>query len=104
LFNEREKKRRTHMAFIDVKNKKGTAGNTPPSGCNSWLDFWEKKKGGKATQCEVMSCKGSPNLGGHVIKVGEGSKEYILPMCYTCNNKPENEVFKVWDTDLVPVT
>jgi len=67
------------------------------------LDVWEKKKGKKATTCEVMLCKGTPDLGGHVIKAGEGSNEYILPMCYSCNNKTEDEVFKAWDTDLVPV-
>lgn len=92
------------MAFIEVKNKKGTSGNNPPSGYSSWLDFWEKKKGIKATKCEVMSCGGKPDLGGHVIKAGEGGKEYILPMCYGCNNKPENEIFKAWEGDLVPVT
>lgn len=92
------------MAFIDVKNKKGTSGNNPPSGYTSWLDFWEKKKGTKATKCEVMSCRGNADLGGHVIKAGEGGKEYILPMCYSCNNKPEDEIFKAWEGDLVPVT
>ena len=91
------------MSFIDVKNKKGTASKTPPAGYDSWLDFWEKKKGKKATTCEVLWCKGQPDLGGHVIKAGEGSKEYILPMCSSCNNKPEDQVFKAWDTDLVPV-
>jgi len=92
------------MGYIDVKNKKGTAGNTPPSGYTSWLDFWEKKKGTKATTCEVRSCNGSADLGGHVIKAGEGGKEYILPMCYSCNNKPDGEVFQAWESDLVPVT
>lgn len=91
------------MAFIDVKNKKGTAVKMPPAGYVSWLDFWEKKKGKKATKCEVMLCKSSPDLGGHVIKAGEGNKEYILPMCSACNKKPEDEVFKAWDTDLVSV-
>jgi len=95
--------RRKEMSFIDVKNKKGTADKTSPVGYESWLNFWEKKKGKKATTCEVLSCNGSPDLGGHVIKAGEGSKEYILPMCYSCNNKSENDVFKVWETDLVPV-
>ena len=102
FFDEKEE-RSIDMAFIDVKNKKGTADKKPPVGYDSWLDFWEKKKGKKATQCEVMSCKGSSDLGGHVIKAGEGSKEYILPVCSACNNKPEDEVFKAWDTDLVPV-
>ena len=91
------------MAFVEVKNKKGTGINLPPAGYTSWLDFWEKKKGKKATQCEVLSCSGGPDVGGHVIKAGEGPKEYILPMCYNCNNKPEAEVFKAWDTDLIPV-
>ena len=91
------------MSFIDVRNKKGTSDKVPPSGYSSWLAFWEKKRGKKATKCEVMSCKGSADLGGHVIKAGEGGKEYILPMCTSCNNKSESENFKAWDTDLVPV-
>lgn len=92
------------MSFIEVKNKKGTVEKDPPTGYSSWLDFWEKKKGKKATTCEVLGCSGNPDLGGHVIKVGEGGKEYVLPMCYSCNNKPEDEVFKAWEGDLVSVT
>ena len=92
------------MAFIEVKNKKGTSDNSAPAGYSSWLDFWEKKKGQKATQCEVLGCNGSADLGGHVYKVGETAKEYIVPMCYSCNNKPDGEIFQVWDNDLVPVT
>ncbi len=88
---------------VEVKNKKGTSDNTPPPGYSSWLDFWEKKKKSKATRCEVLSCAGAANVGGHVIKVGEGSKEYILPMCYSCNNKPDDDIFKAWEGDLVPV-
>ena len=38
------------MSYIEVKNKKGTADNPPPSGYSSWLDYWEKKKGQKATK------------------------------------------------------
>lgn len=91
------------MAFIEVKNKKGTADKKPATGYDNWLDFWEKKKNTKATKCEVLLCNGKADLGGHVIKVGEGSKEYILPMCYSCNNKPDDEIFKAWDGDLVSV-
>ena len=92
------------MGFINVKNKKGTSQNSPPDGYLSWLDFWEKKKGKKATKCEVNGCNGSSDLGGHVIKAGEGGKEYIVPMCYKCNKKPESEIFQAWDGDLVPVS
>jgi len=92
------------MSYIDVKNKKGSADKDPPEGYSSWLDFWEEKKNKKATVCEVKSCEGDPDVGGHVIKSGEGGKEYILPMCYECNNKPEDEIFEAWESDLVPVT
>jgi hypothetical protein len=51
-----------------------------------------------------MSCNGSAHVGAHVIKSGKGSKEYILPLCYSCNNKPDGEIFKAWEADLVPVT
>jgi hypothetical protein len=91
------------LSYINVKNKKGTANKYPPAGYSSWLDFWEKKKGKKADICEVKGCNGDPDLGGHVIKSGEGGKEYILPLCHSCNNKPESEVFQAWENDLVSV-
>ncbi len=91
------------MAFIYVKNKNGTADKNPPSGYTSWLNFWEEKKGKKATTCEALSCNSSSDVGGHVIKSGEGGKEYILPICYSCNNKPDGEEYQAWDTDLVSV-
>lgn len=91
------------VATIKVKNKNGTGDKNPPSGYTSWLDFWERKKGKKADQCENMSCSGNPDVGGHVIKSGEGGKEYILPLCYSCNNKPDGEEFDAWDTDLISV-
>lgn len=89
------------MEFIKIKNAKGTADKTPPTGHKNWLDFWERKRGKKTTRCEVLLCNGSPDLGGHVIKAGAGGKEYILPMCYSCNNK--DDVFEAWDSDLVSV-
>jgi hypothetical protein len=67
------------------------------------LDFWEQNKGKKASRCEVLSCGGKSDVGGHVIKSGEGGKEYILPLCYTCNNKPDDEIFKAWESDLISV-
>ena len=91
------------MSYIDVKNKKGTAGNNPPSGYTSWLDFWEKKKGKKATVCEARGCSENPDVGGHVIKAGQGGKEYILPICYSHNNKSESELYQAWENDLVLV-
>lgn len=91
------------MSYINVKNKKGTSNNNPPYGYTSWLDFWEKKKGTKATVCEARGCSGNPDVGGHVIKAGQGPKEYILPICYTHNNLSEDKVYEAWESDLVPV-
>ena len=91
------------MSFIEVRNKKGTSNHNTPYGYTSWLDFWEKKQGKKASSCEVLHCNGKAEVGGHVYKVRESSKEYILPMCYDCNNKPDGETFKAWESDLVPV-
>lgn len=92
------------MGWINVKNKKGTGDNTPPYGYSSWLDFWEKKQGKKATKCEARYCTGRADVGGHVIKSGEGGKEYILPICYSHNNKSETEIFEAWESDLEPVS
>ena len=91
------------MALINVKNKKGTGGNRPPAGCTSWLDFWERKKGKKATTCEAGFCTGTAEVGGHVIKAGQGGKEYILPICKGHNNRSETEAYEAWESDLVPV-
>lgn len=91
------------MPIIEIRNKNNTADKNPPSGYASWLDFWEKMRFKKASRCEAFACPGSADVGGHVIKAGEGNKEYILPLCYTCNNKPEGSTFLAWADDLVSV-
>ena len=89
------------MSFVEIKNKRNTSDKKPPNGYTSWLNFWEMKKDLKATSCLVTGCGGKAEVGGHVIK--SGPKEYILPICKSCNNKPDGEIFQTWDTDLVPV-
>ena len=91
------------MGYIKLKNKKGTAGKSSPLQYTSWLDFWEKNKGKWARNCEARACYENCDVGGHVIKVGEGNKEYILPLCYAHNNLADDVVFEAWETDLVPV-
>ncbi|AWH87074.1 hypothetical protein [Limnobaculum parvum] len=91
------------MSFILVKNKNNTTGKTLPTGYTSWLDFWEKSKRKKALVCERMLCKNTAEVGGHVIKSGEGNKEYILPLCKDCNHTSNIEEFKAWESDLIAV-
>ncbi|WP_340621371.1 hypothetical protein [Xenorhabdus siamensis] len=86
------------MSYIKVKNNKN-----PPTGYNSWLDFWENKKGKKAEECESRRCSGSADIGGHVIRSGDGNREYILPLCSSCNNTSNTDEFEAWDADLIPV-
>lgn len=55
------------MSFIIIKNKNGTAGRTPPTGYDSWLEFWEKQKGKKANRCEAFLCLGNAEVGGMLL-------------------------------------
>ena len=89
--------------FIKVKNKNGTTERNPPSGFESWLDFWEKSNKDVKTKC--MSCgKLCDDLvGGHVFKVDKTSKEYIIPLCKECNNVNNENEFEVDEDYLVPV-
>ena len=91
-----------HGLTLRTKRARETINHRPVT--QGWLDFWEKKKGKKATQCKVMNCGGKPDLGGHVIKVGEGGKEYILLCATAATTSRKSEVFKAWDGDLVSVT
>ncbi len=91
------------MGYVDVRIKQASADIPPPAGHESWLAFWETGRRKQAYMCEVQWCGGQPDVGAHVAKVGEEGREYILPMCHACNNKPEGEVFRTWADDLVPV-
>lgn len=93
------------MPFIKVKNKHNTKDKVP-EGYDCWLDFWEDKKGYSATTCERYGCSETKNLvGAHVIKSGEGAKEYIMPLCKgaECNHYTNEDEFEAWESDLVPV-
>jgi len=59
-----------------------------PYGYNSWLDYWERKSGQKATICHRSLCYDFRNLTGvHVIKVDKTHDDnfYIVPLCENHN-------------------
>lgn len=65
-----------------------------PSGYSSWLDYWEKVTGRRATRCSAIDCHQSRSLctlvGAHVIKVGSSDRHYyIVPLCSGCNKRTD---------------
>ena len=85
-----------------VKNASGTSRWSKPStGESSWLEYWEKHVGHKATHCGATDCRSSYNLvGAHVKIVGGDDCIYITPLCGRCNQRADS----FWvDTELVPV-
>ena len=85
-----------------VKNASGTSRWPKPStGESSWLEYWEKQTGKKATRCGATDCHSTSELvGGHVQKGLGGNEIYITPLCKGCNNRTDN----FWvDTELVRV-
>lgn len=67
------------MAF--VKNASGSSRWPKPStGESSWLEYWEKHTGKKATRCGATDCHSTGQLvGGHVQIVFGGN--YTSPLC-----------------------
>lgn len=75
---------------MKVKNAKGTSRWTKPStGDESWLSYWERMAGQKATYCGSNDCHcfSRENLvGAHVQKMGS-NELFITPLCKACNNR-----------------
>ena len=91
------------MAKYKVKNMSGTAGQVPPYPYPnlSWLEYWEKMTGHKASTCSVCGCSNKAEHGGHVKRVDTyfDPTTYIVPLCADCNNPNNTKEFYV-DCDL----
>ena len=88
--------------FVDVKNKKGTSDRVLPAGCNSWLQYWEKTVGKTAEECTAVGCSNKGHLhGSHVFIDGATAKEYIVPLCASCNLAEDGKVFSVLKENLI---
>ena len=94
----------------------------PPSGYDSWIDYWNKKrypgKNTKASRCRCCK-KEKKDLddeeleGGHVELCEQHSDEnwyrnkakgiFITPLCSGCNNSNNNDLFSVETSDLIKI-
>ena len=86
-----------------IKNANGTSKWSKPStGEASWLEYWKKQTGKKATCYGATDCYSTGTLvGAHVQKVFGGNELYITPLCMSCNQRSCN----FWvDTELVRVS
>ena len=96
--------------MTSVKNINGTSQKRyakPKDGSSSWKEYWEKHndEGCEFGLCGNMSCYDrKADVGGHVVKVNSrDQKWYIVPLCSSCNQLSDDEIFKVPDNFLVPV-
>lgn len=84
-----------YMSIL-IKNATNTSNLKPPFPFNSWLEYWESKKGHideyrecrfPAEDCHEI-CYRSDFDGCHVQKVGDFTgKMYIIPLCGGCNHR-----------------
>lgn len=88
---------------VTVKNVIGSGKHPTSQEGDIWKEHWETNSQLPwPKKCQCCS-KEAAQVGGHVIVVGAGMTQYILPMCRSCNGKP-GETFSNVDTAyLVPV-
>ena len=89
--------------IVKVKNLNNTGDNNPPSGFDSWLDWWEDKKCRLARKCSNTNCNGDAEVGAHVKYVDYNNQWFITPLCKKCNNMSSDIEFSVSTNDLEPI-
>ena len=74
--------------YIKVKKLTRTADDAPPEGCSDWLDFWKRKNPFYSpSSCSNRNCTSSQSdlLGTRVKVPGESDRQYVVPLCASCN-------------------
>ncbi len=89
--------------IVEVKNLNNTGDNYPPSGFDSWLDWWKVKKGRIAKNCANINCNFIPEVGAHVKYYNDDKQWFITPLCKKCNNISSDLGFFVSSNDLQPI-
>ena len=71
---------------MEVKNVEETADRDCK--CGTWIDHWERGAAMKAVYCMRNGCLRPAKVGAHVVKAeGDDRSQYIVPLCFTCNNE-----------------
>lgn len=97
------KKWQDTIMLITARNLPGYRYNQDvPSGYESWLDYWQKRRGLIAGTCRCCGKHCNDLVGGHVEAVGYNGF-YIVPLCASCNNRENRRTFYVDDQDFVKV-
>ncbi len=86
-----------------VKNISGSGKYNPPSGYDSWKEYWEISKRRRFSKCSCTTCIRNAEHGGHVEKVYGSGEWYIVPLCYEHNNPGFVSPYEVMDDDLLLV-
>lgn len=82
--------------MVKVKNVEGSSFLNPPFPYSSWLDYWEKNTGNRATYCACFGCSNRAEHGAHVHIYGAfDNNMYIVPLCSECNNPNNDRLFEV---------
>ena len=63
-----------------------------PNGYSSWIDYWEKSTGLKATSCHNTVCnvsfRNASMDGAHVQRdTPNDNRWWIVPLCHRCNTQ-----------------
>ena len=83
---------------MKIKNLSGTADCKLPNGCNSWKDFYIKRRRSWPSQCGCIYCNESAEVGAHVKKVDSSDNSWqIIPLCTYHNNQFGKELDVVGD-------
>ena len=76
-----------------------------PRGATSWMRFWVTETGEEwPSKCAICP-KESRLLGGHVHVKGKGAleKQFIIPICFSCNNTRKLDYNGPKSTQWVPI-
>jgi len=89
-----------------------------PSGYDSWIDYWNKKRNKKANRCRNCGTKAEDLddgeiVGGHVELYEQHNDKkwypnktkgiFITPLCSECNNSNNTDLFSVDPSDLIKI-